>query len=325
MRSGRAVRTSRPSMVSSSWGASFSTRAAPRGHKLVELRPKLFLTRAALHARHLRQNLLGYMIPLPARHCARDVDLLPLRLKGRLLELSELPEIRFDKASNPLIAVTGLLPVENSQNGCHSNRRNGPTLWDEIGIVYRVQSAWNVVVRQPGVILNRKKVEPRFWLEPGKQIIGLANHVHNGRDLTTAHLLQSNSIVDEHRLDGDAQPLEHNLSRQIGGATSCVEPHPAPFELFKRVKLPSGIDVHLSKVQRRDVLDAILDIRDLEIAAEVVKDIGLGDCDINSPQVEEVIDVSNRTVCDKRKNTKVVAVIENFGEVSGIPNKGPLK
>src|SRR5215204_1823219 len=90
------------------------------------------------------------MIPLPARHCARDVDLLPLRLEGRLLKLAELAKICLDKARNPAISVTSLLPVENSQNGRHGNRRNGPALWNEIGIVYRVQSAWNVVVRQPG-------------------------------------------------------------------------------------------------------------------------------------------------------------------------------
>jgi len=100
-------------------------------------------------------------------------------------------------------------------------------------------------------------VESRFRLVLGEQVVGFAHHVNDGGNLVAAHLFQRNRVVDEDLLDLDAETLEHDLPRQVGGTAAGVECHFPASEILECRELPAGIDMHLRVEQRRDVVNAL--------------------------------------------------------------------
>ena len=168
-------------------------------------------------------------------------------------------------------------------------------------------------------------MKPRLRLEPGKEVVGLPDHMHDGRQVAAAHLLQRNRIVDEHRLDLDPKPLEDDLSGQVGRAAGRVERHLAAGEVFEGLELLPGIDVNLGQEQRRDVLDPVLDVRQLHLTPEVIQDVGLRDRDIDPAQVEQVRDVADSAKGHHGDDAKVVPIIERLGQIGRIADERALK
>src|SRR3954451_9286105 len=291
----------------------------------VQERIKLSLHLGASIGRHLGQEFFSYAIARPARNLAGEVNLSPFGLEGRLLQLVELREVSFNEARHTTVAVTAFRPVENSQYGRHGNRRNSLASLDEIRIVLRLKSCWNVVVLELSPILDRDEVKARFGLKASKEVVWLADHMHDRRHFAAAHLLQGNGVVDEHRLDLDPEALKDNLSGEVGGATGRVERHLSTGEVLECLELLPGIDVNLGEEQRRDILNLVLDIRDLHLAPEVIQNVRLGDRDIDPTQVEQVGDVADRAEGDHRDDAKVVLVIEYLGQIGRIADKGALK
>src|SRR3954470_2544799 len=192
-------------------------------------------------------------------------------------------------------------------------------------IVLRLERRGNVVVLERSSILNRDEVKAWFRLEPHEEVIRLPDHMHDGGEIAAAHLLQGNRVVDEHRLDLDPKPLEDDLSGQVSSAPGGVERHLSTGEVLERLELLPRIDVNLGQEQRRDVLDPVLDIRNLHLAPEVVQDVGLRDRDIDPAQVEQVGDVADGAVGDHGDDPKVVPIIEGLGQIGRIADEGALK
>ncbi len=53
--------------------------------------------------------------------------------------------------------------------------------------------------------------------------------------------------------------------------------------------------------------------------ANVLKNIGLHDADIDAPQIENVGDILHRTLADDGKNAEFVAAVENRRHIGGDP------
>src|SRR6185295_2484669 len=83
----------------------------------------------------LVEPILCRLEPGPARHLRRQVDVLPLRVKSRLLQLGEAPEERFGKAGDLFVTLTALGPVEHGQDIADGNGLDLLTGGNEVGIV----------------------------------------------------------------------------------------------------------------------------------------------------------------------------------------------
>src|SRR5260370_34705433 len=76
------------------------------------------------------------------RNGGPQIDRFPLRVEAGSLQLFNPRKQGVDKAGDALRAVRFARPVEGDQRGRHGNRGHAFALFDQLGIVGRVESGW---------------------------------------------------------------------------------------------------------------------------------------------------------------------------------------
>src|SRR4029077_1767494 len=123
-----------------------------------------------LRGRHLLELLLGNPKPSPARHLGRQVDALPLRVVGRLVEFLETVEVEIDEARDAAepVAVTG--PVVDGQHRLHAEGLHFLARLDVARIVLGREDGGDVKVLEL-VEGDSQELEAAIVLVLGEQVV----------------------------------------------------------------------------------------------------------------------------------------------------------
>ena len=109
-------------------------------------------------------------------------------------------------------AVALARPVVDGEHRLHAERLDLLAGLDEARIVLGGQHRGHVVVVEL-VERHGQELEAGVVLELGEQVVRLAAVVDEAGDLARLHLLERDGVVDEDRLDLDAEPLEQDRAR----------------------------------------------------------------------------------------------------------------
>ena len=90
-------------------------------------------------------------------------------------------------------------------------------------------------------------MKARLRLELGEQLVGLAHDMHDAGELASAHGLERERIVLENPLDFDAEAIENDASRVVGGTADGVEADLLADQVLEGLDLGPHIDVHVGR------------------------------------------------------------------------------
>ncbi len=264
----------------------------------------------------LAQLLFRKAVAGPARHFGREIDAAPLRVIGRLLEVAEPVEIEVDETLHAPVAVAVLRPVEDGEHSLHTDALDG---------LARRHVARIILARERGGYVqvvelferDRQEMEAEIVLHLGEEVVGLADGVHERGDLAGLHLLDGDGVVDENRLHLHAHALEQDRCGHGGAGARRVEAHPLALEILEALDLGPHQHVDLGDVHFRDEVHALLDVRDLLDGAEVLEHVGMRDGDVDTLEIEQVLDVVRGAGRHHRQDAQVVRAVEVARDLRG--------
>src|SRR5262245_63276673 len=129
-------------------------------------------------------------------------------MEGWLFEPVEALEIVLDEALYAPVAIAVLRPVVDRQHDRDRERIDGGARWDQIWIVVVRERRRQIIIRELRPPVDCNKMHPSLRLELGQEVVRFGAELKDCSNLTGAHLFDCERVVDEDRLDLDAQPFE---------------------------------------------------------------------------------------------------------------------
>jgi hypothetical protein len=123
----------------------------------------------------------------------------------------------------------------------------------------------------------------------------------------------------------DVQALEYDRTSGTCAITFSTEANPLAFQVFERPDLRAGKEIRLSYEEFRDIIDALFNVSDATVLPVELECIGVGDRDIYTLKVKQIIYVLISTVAHDRQDAKVFAIIERFSELNGEANESAFE
>src|SRR5258708_11170280 len=159
------------------------------------------------------------------------------------------------------------------------------------------------------------KAGVRRYFRP--EVDRLRHHPEETGDLARPDHLHAGREVDKDRLDRDSEAREDDRAGQRRRASRRAKHHFLAAQVFEGADVRACRDVQLGDGQANDVLDARVQVGRLALRTKVLKDIRLGECDVDATQVEQVLQVGRGAARYSGQHAQLVAVVEHFSEFVG--------
>src|SRR5215469_10761978 len=168
-------------------------------------------------------------------------------------------------------------------------------------------------------------MEARYRFKVCEQVVRFGDQVEDSGDLAGFHFLQSDRIVNEHRLDMDAQPAKHDGSRDGGPGAFGVKSDFFTFEVGEAPDLGPRIDMKLPLEKLGDIVNSLIDILGYPRLLILVENIRIGKRNVDALHVEQIAHIVRSPVCENGQNAEIVAVIERLANLGGHAKESPFQ
>ena len=138
--------------------------------------------------------------------------------------------------------------------------------------------------------------------------VGVMGGEEDRRHVSRFHLLQRRRMGDERLLHLNAQAIEDQGTRIGSGRPWGVEVDLFAFQLVERGNVLADQDVRFRRKQVQHIGDAVAKRRHARL--EGIERIGVDDRSIDSPQIEERVDVLAWAARDDRQHVQPVPIVD---------------
>src|SRR4051794_39918936 len=166
-------------------------------------------------------------------------------------------------------------------------------------------------------------MEPIARVEAGDDRDRLCRNRHDRRELAALEHIERGRLIDVHRLDVEAEALEHRAAGVVGAAALDVEADLLAGELPDVGSLARRDDMELVVQQTRDVGDLLVDVRHAIVLAQLVKGVGAHKAKVDASQEADVVGVLAGALAEDWQDAQVVAIIEDKRHVARHAEIGP--